>query len=277
MKIKYNPSKTLGPQSAHLVETLHERRHTLFALPEVMEITGLRPPSARSFMRALVQRGVAARLRSGLYNLVPFELGKERDYLGNPYVVARELLRGHDYYLSHASAMDIHGMTTQPQLVVYATTTKLARKRTILGTEFRFVRCPASRFFGFTEHWATKEEKVLVSDIERTVLDGVRIPKYCGGITEVAKGFWMRRAAIDVKKLVDYALQLDFGSALGRLGYLMEILEIGSKSDRESLRWKIGTAYVPLDPVLPREGKFLARWRLRLNVSADEIRSILHT
>ena len=242
-----------------------------------MSITGLAYPSAASFTRGLVQRGVAMRLRSGLFNLVPFELGREKEYLGNPYVVARELLRGQDYFLSHASAMDIHGMTTQPQLVVYATTPRLQRKRTILGTEFHFVRCPRERFFGFMEHWATKEEKVLVSDLERTVLDGVRLPKYCGGITEVAKGLWMRRSALDLKKLVDYALRLDFASALGRLGYLLDVLEVGSESDREPLRQKLGAAYVLLDPTLPAEGKFLARWRLRLNVSAEEIRGLLHT
>ncbi len=269
--------KTIGPQAAHLLAQLQERRHLIFALPEVVEITGLKAASARSFIRTLVQRGVAARLRPGLFNLVPFELGQDKEYLGNPYVVARELVRGHDYFISHASAMEIHRMTTQPQLVVYATSPRPPRNRKIFGTEFRFVRCPPARFFGFTEHWATNEEKVRVSDLERTVLDGVRLPRRCGGITEVAKGFWMRRSDIDAKKLVDYALRLDCGSALGRLGYLMELLEIGIASDLDALRRKLSSAYALLDPVLPREGKFIAKWRLRLNVSPDELRAVLHT
>src|SRR3989338_3386238 len=111
--------KTMGSQAARLVTTLQERHHLSFALPEVMEITGLKAASASSFLRALVNRGVAARLRPGLFQLVPFELGREKEYLGNPYVAARELMAGRDYYISHASAMDIHRMTTQPQLVVY--------------------------------------------------------------------------------------------------------------------------------------------------------------
>lgn len=269
--------KTVGPQAAKLLTKLQERRHLIFALPEVVEITGLKAASARSFIRALVSRGVAARLRPGLFNLVPFELGQEKEYLGNPYVVVRELLRDHEYYISHASAMEIHRMTAQPQLVVYATSPKPPLGRTIFGTQFRFVRCPTARFFGLAEHWATKEDKVWVSDLERTVLDGVRHPKYCGGITEVAKGFWMRRSDIDVKKLVEYALRLDFGSALGRLGYLMEILEIGTPSDLDALRQKLGPAYALLDPMLPREGKFISKWRLQLNIAAEELRAVLHT
>ncbi|MEK7233674.1 MAG: transcriptional regulator [Elusimicrobiota bacterium] len=269
--------KTMGPQAAQLVMTLQERHHLSFTLPEAMEITGLKAASARSFIRALVNRGIAARLRPGLFNLVPFEMGREKEYLGNPYVVARELMRGRDYYVSHASALDIHRMTTQPQLVVTVSSPKAMRKHSIFGTEFRFVKCPATRFFGFTEAWVDKQEKVMVSDLERTVLDGLRAPEYCGGVTEVAKGFWMRRSDMDVRKLVEYALRLDSSAITGRLGYLMEILEVGTESDRESLRESLGRAYVRLDPMLPAEGKFLSKWRLRLNVAAEEIRAILQT
>ncbi len=269
--------KTMGSQAARLVTTLQERHHLSFTLPEAMEITGLKAVSARSFIRALVNRGVAARLRPGLFNLVPFELGREKEYLGNPYVAARELMRGRDYYISHASALDIHRMTTQPQLVVYVTSPKAMRKRSIFGTEFRFIRCPASRFFGFSETWVDKQEKIMVSDLERTILDGLRAPEYCGGVTEVAKGFWMRRSDMNVRKLVEYALRLDSSAIIGRLGYLMEILEVGTKSDRDSLRECLGRAYVRLDPMLPAEGKFLSKWRLRLNVAAEEIRAILQT
>jgi len=269
--------KTIGPQAARLVITLQERRHLAFTLPEVMEITGLKAASASSFIRALVNRGVAARLRPGLFQLVPFELGREKEYLGNPYVVARELMAGRDYYVSHASAMDIHRMTTQPQLVVYVASPMARRKRAIFGTEFRFIRCPRPRFFGFSEQWVDKQNKVLVSDLERTVLDGLKAPEYCGGVSEVAKGFWMRRSDMDVRKLVDYTLRLDINAVIGRLGYLMERLEIGAENDRTTLQERLGKAYVLLDPTLPAEGKFLAKWRLRLNVAAEELRAVLQT
>ncbi|OIO08811.1 MAG: hypothetical protein AUJ52_07575 [Elusimicrobia bacterium CG1_02_63_36] len=274
MTQKYN-LKTLGPQAALFVTTLQERHHLAFALPEVAEITGLKAASARSFIRALVNRGVAARLRPGLFHLVPYELGREKAYLGNPYVAARELLGGREHYISHASAMDIHRMSTQPQLVVYATSPKAPRGRTVFGTEFRFVRCPRDRFFGFGEQWVDKQEKVMVSDLERTVLDGLKAPEYCGGVTEVAKGLGMRRHNINVGKLVEYALRLGKSAVIGRLGQLMDALDVGTESDRAALRQRLGKAYVLLDPTLPAEGKFLAKWRLRLNISAEELRAVL--
>lgn len=274
MNIKY---KTLGPQAARLVTTLQERRHLAFALPEVEEITGLNAASARSFIRALVNRGVAARLRPGLFQLVPFELGREKEYLGNPYVAARELMGDREHYVSHASAMDIHRMTTQPQLVVYATSPTPPRGRTVFGTEFRFVRCQRDRFFGFGEQWVDKQEKVVVSDLQRTVLDGLKAPEYCGGVSEVAKGLGMRRSDIDIGKLVEYALRLGKSAVIGRLGHILDVLEIGGESDRAALRRRLGKAYVLLDPTLPAEGKFFAKWRLRLNISAEELRAVLRT
>lgn len=269
--------KTLGPRAAELVAMLHERGRRVFTLADVADITGLGDASARSFVHKLVGRGVATRLWSGLYILVPFELGRERQYMGNPYVVARELMGGKAYYLSHASAMDIHGMVTQPQLVVYVTSPAPMRGRTVLGTEFRFVRCKPSDVFGTAEHWVEKQEKVVVSDIERTVVDGLKQPEHCGGLTEVAKGLAMRRTDVNAKNLVDYALRLGVGAVIRRLGFLMEAYGIGASEDLARLHKRLTSTYSLLDPILPPEGKFLSRWRLRLNVSPEEIQAVART
>ena len=271
------PLKTLGPQAAHLVAELHERGKTMFSHADVEEITSLQAKSARNFVASLVQRGVATRLKPGLFILVPFELGHERDYLGCPYVVARALAGGADYYVSHASAMDLHRMVTQPQLVVYTTTTQAIRPRVVLGTEFRFVRCRPEHLFGTGEHWVTKTEKVQVSDLERTIIDALKQSEYCGGFTEVAKGFWMRRDDIEASKLVDYALRLDVGAVIRRLGFLLETFEVDAPRELERLQEHLTATYAILDPLLPDEGKYMARWRLRLNVNPDEIISLVRT
>jgi predicted transcriptional regulator of viral defense system len=269
------PSKTLGPQAAKLVTVLHERSRTVFRLEDVRDITGLSENSARSFVRKLVDRGVAARLKPGLYVLVPFELGRERQYPGNPLVVAREIMRGEDYYLSHATAMEIHGMTTQPQLVVMVSASKPRRSLTALSVEFRFVRCHPRHFFGLTEHWVTKQEKVRVSDAERTIIDGLKQPEHCGGLTEVAKGLWMRRQDLRIDRLVGYAGRIGVGAVVRRLGFLLETYDIAMASDLDRLRRSLTATYVRLDPVLPAEGKHLRRWRLQLNIDPEELRAVV--
>ncbi|MBI3078653.1 MAG: type IV toxin-antitoxin system AbiEi family antitoxin domain-containing protein [Deltaproteobacteria bacterium] len=277
MRKKGTSLKTLGPQAAKLVTTLHERSRPVFHLEDVREITGLPEASARSFVRKLVDRGVATRLKPGLYSLVPFELGQERQYLGSPLVVAREIMNGEDYYLSHATAMELHGMLTQPQLVVRVSTPKPRRSLTTLGVQFRFIRCQRRHLFGLTEHWVTKQEKVRVSDLERTIIDGLKQPEHCGGLTEVAKGLWIRRQDMHVDRLVQYARRIGVGAVVRRLGFLLETYEMAAAPDLERLRNALTATYVRLDPVLPAEGKRLRRWRLQLNVEPEELRAVVRT
>ena len=277
MHEEHNPTKTLRTRGAQLIAGLHERGRTIFGHADVEEGTGLKPKSARNLVAGLVRRGLATRLKPGLFVLVPQELGYAREYLGNPYVVARELVGTSDYYVSHASAMDVHRMVTQPQLAVFVTSPKAVRPRTVLGTEFRFVRCKPEHMFGLTEHWATRTEKVRVSDKERTVVDGLKHSEYCGGFTEVAKGFWMRRDDIDIGKLVDYAFRLDVRAVIQRLGFLLQTFEVQAPAQLERLHAEISASYAPLDSLLPAEGPTNTRWRLYLNVEPDEILSVVRT
>lgn len=277
MRTKHKSPKTLGRQAAELVTELYERGKPLFSHADVREITGQRPGSARNLASALVRRGIATRLKPGLFMLVPSEMGRAREYLGNPYVVASALAGGAGYYLSHASAMDIHRMVTQPQLVVYTTVTHAIRPRRIMDTEFRFVLCKPDHLFGTSAHWITKTRQVQVSDLERTVIDGLKHTGYCGGITEVARGFWMRRGDMDLERLVDYALRLGVGAVIRRLGFLLETFDAGAPDQIRRLQGRLTASYALLDPLLPPEGKFLARWRLRLNVAPDEFMAAVRT
>ncbi len=274
--------KTLGTLAARLVATLYSRNRAVFHFSEAAEILGGRGPASK-VLSQLINHGVATRLKSGTFRLVPFELGFEREYLGNPYIVARELALGgrkgaqEEYYISYGSAFDLHQMVTQPQLIVSVSSPRMMRSRTIQGTEFRFVRCKADDLFGLTEMWIDKNEKVCVSDLERTLLDGLKQPAYCGGFSEVAKAFSIKRQAIDPQKLIDYAVKLDVGAVTRRLGYLMELYQIGLRIHWDFLRTTLTSTYQLLDPELPAEGHHIARWRLKLNISQEELLAIRGT
>lgn len=272
--------KTLGPLAAQLVTTLYSRNRPVFHLQEATEILKSRA-SASKVLSRLTHNGVATRLKSGTFRLVPFELGFEREHLGNPYVVARELvLDGRSkekYYLSYGSAFELHQMVTQPQLVVYVSSPKMLRPQIIQGTEFRFVRCKKADLFGITETWVDKNEKICVSDLERTLIDGLKQPVYCGGFSEVAKAFSIKHQTIDPQKIIDYAVKLNVGAVIRRLGYLMELYQIGSRIHWEFLQTQLTPTYQLLDPELPAVGHHIAKWRLRLNISSEELLAIRET
>lgn len=278
MNIKSDATiKTLGPQAAHLVTSLYEEKKPLFHLEDVRNILRLDDASTRSLLRKLVNRGVATRLKPGLFILVPYELGKEKEYMGNPLIVARELMGEKDYYLSHGTAMEIHGMVTQPQFIVHVTTPEKRRPLQIMGTNFQFITCKREHFFGMVDHWVTKQEKIKVSDLEKTVIDSLYLPEYCGGIPEAAKGIWMRRQDLNMDRLIEYALRMDVGAVVRRLGYLLELYGIGAPEHLETLQGRLTNTYARLDPLLPSEGKFNGKWRLQLNATPDELLAVIRT
>lgn len=168
-------------------------------------------------------------------------------------------------------------LVTQPQLVVHVTTLEKRRPINILGTDFQFITCKKEHFFGMNDHWVSKQKKVSVSNMEKTIIDGLRQPEYCGGITETAKGIWMRRQDLNADRLIEYALRLDIGAVIRRLGYILEMYGIGSPENRKTLQGLLTKSYVKLDPLLPAEGKFIRKWRLQLNVSPDELLSVVRT
>lgn len=272
-----SPAKTVGSRSANLLAALYDRGQTTFTLAEAQAITGLSAASTRSLLRKVAVRGLVTRLSRGLFTIVPPELGSERDYAGNPYLTARALLGKAPYYLSHSTAMELQRMVTQPRLGVFVSTPKRIADRVLHSTKYHFVFIKPREIFGTQRHWITKQGSVVISDIERTVIDGLRRPEYCGGIAEVAKGLWMRHENIKTEKLLEYAKQLNVGAVTRRLGYLLELYGLATPDTLKRLGSELTKTYDVLDPVLPRGGRHVARWRLQLNVSADELDAIRRT
>jgi predicted transcriptional regulator of viral defense system len=182
-----------------------------------------------------------------------------------------------EYYLSYASALEIHDMTTQPQLKTFVSVQNMKRPLDASGYQYRFIFTKKEYFFGIGDYWATKQEKVKVSDPEKTIIDCLNHPRYCGGITEAAKALYMKRENLDRSKLIRYAGLMNKGSINGRLGYLMELYGMAGGNELKELKENLNTSYNIFDPMLPKEGKYLNDWMIFLNVSREELKNIGRT
>jgi predicted transcriptional regulator of viral defense system len=278
MKLQYNTSlKTIGPRAAQLITELYERRRPTFTLSEVESITGLSKPAARSLISKARKRGLVTRLKPGLYSLVPLELGRATEHVGNPYLLAEEIIGNQPHYISHGSAFELHRMVTQPNFIIYASCVRRIRSQSVGGYDYRFIHIDNDQIFGLTKIWISKQNSVSVSNLERTIIDGLRQPAYVGGITEVAKGLWMKRDSISIETLIQYATQLNIGAVIRRLGYLLELYNLADGKVLDPLSQSISATYQRLDPVLSAHGPFLARWHLQLNVLPEELRAVRST
>ena len=80
------------------------------------------------------------------------------------------------------------------------------------------------------EEWVNSKEKIRISNIEKTIIDCLTYPQYCGGITEIAKGNWIVKDKINFKILLNYVDRHNKNVVAKRLGYLLELLNIGDSN-----------------------------------------------
>lgn len=236
----------------------------VLGLAELTAATGLGDASTRSLARRLIAKGLLVRLRQGLYALPPV-LDRGR------IALVPAIMKGQPYYLGYSSAMQIHDMTTQPVLQVTVATTRSKRDEVVGGQGFRFVRCARDRFFGL-ETMELDSALVVVSDLERTIVDCLDKPRYGGGVSEVSRGMWLRRLDLDFLRLLEYARRMESGAVVRRLGFVLSTLRMLPREELEQLQRQIGRHYDVLDPTLDVEGaRYNDAWRLRVNVLPDEL------
>lgn len=173
--------------------------------------------------------------------------------------------------------MALHNMLTQPINTIFISSPSRIRNVKIKNIEFMFVFCNIKRFWGFKKLWVTKQEKCFVSDIEKTILDCLFQPKYCGGISEIVKGIWLKRDDINYDRLLKYSQKFEKKSAIKRLGYILQILNVNERTISFLQQLSSDNSYSPLEPLIPKLGRHNSQWGLILNVNGEELRKVVKT
>jgi predicted transcriptional regulator of viral defense system len=146
--------------------------------------------------------------------------------------------------------------------------------RKFLNVQYRFICVSSHKFFGLRKEWVGRNS-YFITDLEKTILDCLDYPEFAGGFTEAVKGLYFAQEKLDKEKLWQYALQLNNNTVIKRIGYLSEILELhGFESFRANARKILLPKYTALDPMSPKIGVHLHRWRLLLNLKEEEIKAI---
>jgi len=267
--------KTLGKRSAQLIARLYDMGKVIFTIQDVAAITGLDYFSAGRLISELKKRHIISTLKKGKHIIIPQELGSAETYLGNWFVVAREIVNSKEYYIGYYSAMRYWGMTTQPTVKVFVLTPKRQSPPKTLSDRVSFVYVKKKHMWGIREVWVTGTEKVNMSDIEKTIIDTLMHPEYSGGITEIAKGIWLVKDRIDLDKVLNYVKRLNKNVVAKRLGYILEMLELADAGTIKTLRRYIKNRYDLFDPTLERRSIGKNRWRLIDNVGRDRIHKII--
>lgn len=269
--------KTLGRENSRLFTALASLGRTVFSIEEAQEINGKSYPATQQALLRLTKAGWLVSLGAGKYAIVLPSAGDDAVPAANRLVIARELIGDVPYYISHDSALEIHNMLTRPITTVTISTPRRLKSRTVFNVPYRFITTQPKYMWGYTPVWTSAEDQIQVSDPERTILDGLARPDLCAGVSEVATGLLIHKDDLDWKKLAEYAQRLGSQAVVKRLGYLLDFYSLAPSEILSRLQGQIGPSYALLDPLLPKNGQFLSRWRLQLNIDTETLKGIAST
>lgn len=238
--------------------------HPTFSLALVRQILGhTKDDPTPQFLERLQSKGWIRRIRRGRFAVVPLSSGQDRSPQLHEFVVAMELVS--PAVIAYWSALNHHGMTEQLPRTVFVATDHPVRRQPgdVLGVTYKIVSLRPDKVFGVIKDWID-EIPFSVTDREKTIIDGLDLPQYIGGVSEIAKALMGSWKMLDEKKLRKYAAKIGNTAVAKRLGFIMETLGLG---DVEALRASIPRApgFSPFDPTMPKNGKYNRRWGLLVN------------
>lgn len=240
-------------------------------------LPGSKASAVRELLSDMTKRGLLMRLKEGVYYIIPYEQNVE-SFIPDWHLIAEHIVNDAKHYIGYYSALQIHNLITQPSLKEQIVVSKQIRPSEIKIKEipFQFIYHNEKHFFGAKKIWIDSFNKVMCSDLEKTIIDCLFKPDYAGGIVEVAKAINSSKEKMKYNTLLDYAKKFDSQAVIKRLGFLLEILEINTNIIFELQKLKTAS-YVLLDTELPKTGKRLSRWGIQQNLETETIKSALYT
>lgn len=266
-----NQKKGIRNSSVEMLSRLAHNGKTIFTFKDAMEVSNYSPEMLRLTLHNLKKSKWVDRIEKGKYIIIPLEAGPEGLYTEHEFVIASFLID--PYAISYWSALNFYGFTEQIPRTVYVSTTRKKRKREkeVFGITYKFIVLKETKFFGIQKIWV-ENKQINITNREKTIVDCLDHPEYCGGILEAAKGLWEGKENLDPEKISHYAERMSNATIFKRLGFLSELLEIPwKKAYLKKWKERISKGYSLLDPTMPKKGKYDSKWKLRINIREREL------
>ena len=219
-----------------------------------------RTPAAKMLARWTSQ-GWLRRVGRGVYVPASLDSLSSEHVLDDPWILVPALFS--PGYVGGRSAAEFWDLTEQIFNDIVVMTAQPIRKKSQKrhGATFTVKHIDENKLFGTKTVWRG-HSKVLVSDLERTIVDMLDDPAIGGGIQQVADclGEYLRRPDRDDDQLLAYVDRLGNGAVFKRLGFLAE-QDATAAHLVEACRARLTKGKVKLDPSLDSP-QLVTRWRL---------------
>lgn len=270
--------KTLSTRSANVIKHFIDPGQPAFTLAEAIALlTESSEGAVRKLIRDMVNRGLLLRLKDGVYWIIPYE-HDVANYFPNVHLAAGYLVGDANYYVGYYSALELHGLISQPSMVERIVVDRQVKPSLLkIGYhQFQFIYHNEAHFFGDKNIWIDGYNKAPCSDLEKTFIDCLYRPDYAGGISEITKALYKIKDKIDYEKLLSYCRKFDTQAVIKRLGFLLDLLKVDNPVIHKLQQLK-SQSFTSLEPSYENKGRLNTKWSIRQNIDTEDIVSSIFT
>lgn len=265
--------RTLSGNEAKLILQLEWDNVWFLDISTIRKLLKCSRSYAYYIAHSLVKKGWIEPTGKGQYLLIEAKRGyKKLVPKMSPYVITRTL--DQPYYLAYLSAAHYHHLTTQLPRVLHIAVQRQQRPFRFKHVKVQFVTVTKKKFFGY-EKAKIENEEVLVSELEKTLLDSLDRPQLVGGIEPVVRFILVGGPRTDFNKLLLYTRQLGNKRLAVRLGYLLDTMDVpkAPKFVLNELKRYVDHTVTPLGEVRRwgNKGHINPAWNVIENVPAENL------
>lgn len=244
-----------------LLRSIASQGQRIFTIKDVKGYAkeqGIRINCVAGIIHALVKNKWIEPIKRGIY---AFTLESGMSESPHEFEVAQAIAKSSA--ISHWTAMHYHQVTQQTPNTVFSITTKRAFVPKKYQNSFHYKLVKNKQFFGIVNVWIGNA-RVKITDLEKTLLDGLSDPNLCGDFSEVYNAFVFANKTISLDKIINYALQTD-DVTVKRLGWILEKLDF-PETRLVKLKKHRMSGFRNLNSTGPTKGPYDHNWQLRLNI-----------
>lgn len=177
--------------------------------------------------------------------------------------------------IAYWSALHYHGLTERFSSTLFVKTTKRKRDTQVLGTSVKFVVVKNDKNLGVIQE-GYGDDSFALTDVEMTLVDCFDQPRYAGDFADIIKAF--SNAKLTNNKLIEYTKAYNNIAVTKRIGYLAELFHNEKlQSFIKYAKTQVNERYSLIDAGGLQEGEFVSDWKLRFNVSKDNLIQMAYT
>ncbi|MFH1101243.1 MAG: type IV toxin-antitoxin system AbiEi family antitoxin [Methanobacteriota archaeon] len=206
----------------------------------------------------LKKNGSIQEIEKGKYLVTGYD---RKRILSHPLFIATHIVV--PSYVSYWSALNYYNWTEQAPKTILLATTKQKKPMQVENYLFKYIKISKEKLYGYTKE-TVGDFPAFIAEKEKTIIDALDLPRYAGGISEIAHCISKAINEIDTKKLIDYAKQFPNRSMVSRLGYLSE--QNGLKLS--ALKPYMSSSFVLLNPKRKQSTQWDTTWNINVN---DEV------